>query len=131
MWQGKYIRWNPIPSYEGTRLYCEAIHDDWEGFRIWLRGEKSTEPMIIVRFDNKFMYVNSDEGDRLSKVESDTKMNFPHAFWTVEGSALIDEFHRQSLNMHKKHKIVHFAFLTCNDCIDVLSDREPVFHIDE
>ena len=30
MFIGRYIRWNPIPLLEGKRMYCEAVHDDWD-----------------------------------------------------------------------------------------------------
>ena len=120
-----------MPKYEGKRLYCEAVHDDWEGFRIWLRSEQCTEAMIIIRFDSIYMYVNSDEGKRLSKVKSDEKMSFPHAFWKVENSSLVREFHRQSVGVYEDDNVQHFAFLTCNDCIDVLSVEEPNFGTDE
>jgi hypothetical protein len=42
MWQGKYQKWNPIPHLENKRLYVGAVHDDWEGFRIWFGAEFST-----------------------------------------------------------------------------------------
>ena len=131
MWQGEYIRWNPIPNYEGARLYCEAVHDDWEGFRIWLRPEDKKSGMVIVRFESMLMYVNSDEGNRLSNVTSQEKMVFPHAFWKVEKSSLIKEFHRQSVGINEELKIKHFALLTCDDCIDILSVDEPTFETGE
>lgn len=124
MYQGHYNRWNPVPTLEGKRMHCEALHDDWEGFRIWL----STTPnnrMLVVRFPSVLFYANSDEGKRLAAVENE--LEFPHVFWKVEQSALIAEFHRQSLDAYKDLNITHYAFLTSNDCVDVLSTDEPVF----
>jgi hypothetical protein len=126
MYQGRYIRWNPIPTLEGKGMYCEAVHDDWEGFRIWL----SPDPrggMIIVRFESVLFYANSDEGKRLSSVENQSDLEFPHVFWKVEDSALVTEFHRQSLGTCDGLNITHYAFLTSSDCIDVLSADEPSF----
>ena len=126
MFQGRYIRWNPVLELEGARVYVEAVHDDLEGFRIWLRPP-SPGSTIIVRFDSPLFYANSDEGKRLSKVENSEQMKFPHVFWTVEDSALIAEFHRQSLGVYDDLKIKHFAFLSCGLCIDVLSVTDPTF----
>ena len=128
MWQGIYKRWNPVPYLEGKRLYLEAVHDDWEGFRIWLSSENRKLGVVaIVKFEQVQMYVNSDEMYRLSEVENGKELNFPHTFWKVEKSALLNEFHRQSVGIYEDAGIVHYAFLSCSDCIDVLSSSKPNF----
>ncbi|HEY9403053.1 MAG TPA: hypothetical protein VIQ24_10190 [Pyrinomonadaceae bacterium] len=129
MWKGIYKRWNPIPRLEGLRLYCEALHDDWEGFRIWLRPEDSSLGIIVVRFEAHLLYTNSDEMYRLAGIENKDEVQFPHAFWKVEDSSLVKEFHRQSVNIYENDPITHFAFLSCNDCVDVLSVNEPQFSL--
>jgi hypothetical protein len=126
MFQGRYVRWNPLLKFEGKRMYCEAVHDDWEGFRIWLSSEKPSR-MLIVRFEHAMFYANSDEGKRLSAVENDDEMDFPHVFWKVENSALLAEFHRHSSGTAESLEITHYAFLTSSDCIDVLSVGAPSF----
>jgi hypothetical protein len=126
MFQGRYVHWNPIAKFEGKRMYCEAVHDDWEGFRIWLSPEKPLR-MLIVRFEHAIFYANSNEGKRLSAVENDDEMDFPHVFWKVENSALLAEFHRQSSGTAESLDITHYAFLTSSDCIDVLSVGAPSF----
>ncbi len=131
MWQGKYQRWDPVPRLAGKVLYCEAVHDDWEGFRVWLRPEEPSLPMLIVKFASRLLYANSDEGDRLAGIRNMEEVKFPHAFWIVAESALVDEFHRQSVGIRANDKIVHYAFLSANDCIDVLSLEHPSFSYDE
>jgi len=126
MFQGRYVRWNPIPELEGQRMYCEAVHDDWEGFRIWFSPQKPSR-MLIVRFEHVLFYANSDEGKRLAQVENDAELKFPHVFWKVENSALLAEFHRQSLGTSESLEIIHYAFLSSSDCIDVLAVGEPSF----
>jgi hypothetical protein len=126
MYQGRYTRWNPVPEYDGKRMYCEAVHDDWEGFRIWLSPDPHAR-MLVVSFPSVLFYANSDEGKRLSKVENDEEMKFPHVFWKVENSSLVAELHRQSSGTTESLDITHYAFLSCSDCIDVLATEEPVF----
>jgi hypothetical protein len=126
MFRGRYIRWNPIPQLEGKRMYCEALHDDWEGFRIWLQPDPHGR-MLVVRFEHVLFYANSDEGKRLAPVEKGEEMRFPHVFWKVENSALVEEFHRQSAGTCEGLPITHYAFLTSSDCVDVLSVQEPSF----
>ena len=128
MWQGFYKKWNPIPILEDKCLYVEAVHDDWEGFRIWFTSENTKLGVIlIIKFEDALLYIKSNESFRLSSVENSEEMKFPHLFWKVENSDLIKEFHRQSLDIYKDWKIQHFALLSGEDCIDVLSVDEPTF----
>jgi hypothetical protein len=126
MFYGRYIRWNPVPLLEGKRMYCEAVHDDWEGFRIWLKPETGVS-MLIVVFPAVLFYACSDESRRLAKIANDAPLNFPHTFWTVEESTLIAEFHRQSCGTTDGLQITHYAFLSATDCVDVLSIVPPNF----
>lgn len=128
MWQGTYKKWNPVPKLEGKRLYVDAVHDDWEGFRIWFSLEnKNAGVVTIVRFERVLMYVNSDEMYRLSPVKNDGQIKFPHLFWKVEDSDLLKEFHWQSSQIYENDDITYYAFLSASDCIDVLSLKEPTF----
>lgn len=127
MWHGTYKRWNPLPSLEGARVYCEAVHDDWEGFRIWLRPEEHRLGIIVVRFEMHLFYANSDEGDRLASVANQDELQFPHPFWLVEDSALVTQFKRAAAGVRDRDTLAHYAFLTCNDCIDVIAAGAPVF----
>ncbi len=128
MWQGSYKKWNPIPLFEDKCLYVEAVHDDWEGFRIWFTSENTKLGVVlIIRFEVALLYVNSNESYRLSLVKNDGQMDFPHLFWKVEDSELIKEFHRQSVNIYEDWEIQHFAFLSGEACVDVLSISDPTF----
>ncbi len=128
MWQGIYKKWNPLPVFENKCFYVEAVHDDWEGFRVWFSSEnRNSGVVLIVRFDDILLYVNSNESYRLSKVGNSGEMKFPHLFWKVENSELIKEFNRQSVKIYEDLEIQHFAFLSGDDCVDVLSISEPIF----
>jgi hypothetical protein len=120
MWNGIYKRWSPIPDLDGQRVYLEAVHDDWEGVRIWLRPEDSTKPMGIFRFDIVEAYFASNESNRISKMLPEQELEFPHAFWKVENSELLEVVSKQSCGTEREG-LVHFSFLSCEDCIDVLA----------
>lgn len=104
-------------------MFAAAVHDDWEGFRIWLEPE--TGGTVMVTFPSHLFYANAPEGRRLSAVENSSEMCFPHVFWTVENSALITEFQRQAAGTADELGITHYAFLTSTDCIDVLATEQP------
>lgn len=128
MWQGTYKRWNPIPQLDGKCLYVDAVHDDLEGFRIWLSSEnKNFGVVAIAKFESVLLYTNSDESFRLSGIRNRDEVKFPHLFWKVEESELLSEFHRQSLQVYEDWDITHYAFLSGSDCVDVLSAEEPSF----
>ena len=63
MFQGRYIKWNPYPLCEGQRMSCEALHDDWEGFRIWFKSESG--PMLIAGLPPVLVYASSEDAARL------------------------------------------------------------------
>lgn len=128
MWNGFYEKWNPIPHLADERLYVEGVHDDWEGFRIWIGSENRKAGLVVViRFENRLLYTASDEGHRLSAVKNPEPLKFPHLFWKVSDSELVREFHRQSVGITEDRSVTHYAFLGVDDCIDVLSVEDPLF----
>ena len=128
MWHGQYQRWTPIETWSNSRVYVEAVHDDWEGFRIWLRHDDPEKGILIVRFEAAMLYDSSGEHDRVGKIKPDQpELEFPHVFWTVADSELLTVFHRQSCGFHKDRGVVHYAFLAVDQGIDVLSKTAPTF----
>lgn len=83
--------------------------------------------MLVVSFPHALFHANSDEGKRLSLVENDAELTFPHVFWKVENSALVAEFHRQSRGTAEGLGITHYAFLSSTACVDVLAIEDPTF----
>lgn len=114
-----------MPAFDGTRMSCEALHDDCEGFRIWFKPEAG--PMLIVTFPSVLFYASSEDGSRLSAMANEVPLQLPHLFWKVEQSALVAEYHRQSLGTRSQWNITHYAFPSTNEWIDVLATRPPVF----
>ena len=127
MWIGTYTKVDPIPKYSGMRFDVEAIHDDWEGFRIWFRPHDVTKPMLIAKFDSELFYSTSDESDRLDGSKNNIQSEFPHLFWKVTESNLVDEFKRQTAGVRAKDEIQHYCFMSCNQCVDVLSFSGPIY----
>ncbi len=128
MWNGTYKKWLPIPEWCNCRVDIEAVHHDWEGFRIWLRHHDPTKGVLIVRFDSQLLYDSGAESDRIGEIQPKGQdLKFPHVFWTVEDSELISIFHRQSCGIRTNQKLNHFAFLACNQQVDVIALTPPTF----
>jgi hypothetical protein len=126
MYHGHYTRWNPLPALEGKRMFCEAVHDNWEGFRIWLRPDAGGQ-VLVVSFGTVEFYAYGNTSPALFAIVASRLPSLEHVFWTVEDSALTAESHRQSCGTTDDLKLTHFAFLSASDCVDVLAVEPATF----
>jgi hypothetical protein len=117
--------WNPISDLP-TRLYVEAVHDDYEGFRILLRGEKASDRMLRVSFEMPLLYRKTDEGDRLRTIQNDARIK-EAVFFIVECSSLVEWLSTESYEVRDVNAMKHFLFACSNDLIDVVAESEPKF----
>jgi len=117
--------WRPVEDLP-EQMFVEALYDDYEGFRILLRGEKPDSKMLRVAFEDRLSYRNADE-TYLSKFWFSTpKETFRSNFFTVENSSYIDYFEEMSEGLHPSNwVIIHYAIYTQRDCIDILSYVPP------
>jgi hypothetical protein len=122
--QGRYCRWEPFPGIDG-RWYLDALHHDFEGFRLLLRGEDCTGPVLRLVFAAPLLYQAAEEGYRLAGPSADSELAPPHPFYTVERSSLVAEFHRASSGAYREWAVRHFAIHAADQCVDVLSVEEP------
>ena len=119
----KYEKWMPVESIP-RRMYCEAVHDDYEGFRILLKGEDPNSSVLRVSFESVLAYRNIDEGSLLKTLDL-IKDREIHPLYIVRDSSWLYWFHEESYNIHANNDIVHYSVMTPNDCIDILSEFEP------
>ncbi len=124
MHQGRYVRWEPFPGIAG-RWYVDALHHDFEGFRVLLRSELPTGPVLRLAFEAPLLYQAAEEGFRLAGPDADSELAFPHPFYTVERSSLVADFHRSSAGVYREWAVRHFAIYAADQCVDVLSVEEP------
>ncbi len=119
----KLIKWHPIEKIP-EKLYAEGIIDDYEGFRILLKGTEKTDKMLRIQFNVALAYRNSDEGDRLKSL-SEWASYEKHSLFQVDESNFIDWFLEQNYSKYKKEELVHYLIMTPNDVIDVISLEKP------
>ena len=102
------------------------VHDD-AGFRILLTAFPPTrDPRILeVRFDLPRAYRVIDEGYRLAQADL-FKAATHSLIYKVENSEFLAEFHRLSLGILQTFGIAHYLIVSANDCVDVLSETEPI-----
>jgi len=127
MWKGKYTELDFTPECKGMKFDLDAVHDDWEGFRIWFRPHDNTKGMLIASFDSELFYSSSDEGDRLARVDDNISNTGGYLLWKVTDSKLVEEFKRQTSGVRSDDDIHHYCFMTQNQAVDVLSLSAPIF----
>lgn len=126
-----YIQWLPLENIP-LRLVCDSIHDDEEGICIVLREQskpgkvsnKQATKVLKVLFDPAIAYRNIDESYR-SRTFDDHQERIGSLF-IVENSRWVSWLHEESYRMYADSNIIHYAFFTLNDSIDVLSEFEPI-----
>ena len=118
-----YKKWVPIQDIPSA-LYVEALHDDYEFFRILLKGKDSQSKMLRIFFDSIYAYRNVDESYRL-RTWNFFEGDRPSSLYTVDNSIWLKWFHEESQEVYIDRPITHYAIYTGQDCIDILSEFEP------
>ncbi len=116
--------WLPLEDFPSS-MYIEAIHDDYEGFRILLRGESPASKMLRVTFEDYLSYRNTDESYLLKVWHSNKKEVLGKVFYTVANSSYVDFFCEMTGGFYPDLKLTHYAIYTVSDCIDVISTVPP------
>ncbi len=119
-----YHIWEPIKGIP-SELFVEALHDDYEFFRILLKGKSPQSKMLRIYFDSIFAYRNLDESYRL-RTWNKFKGDRPSSLFIVENSKWLKWFHEESQGLYHENPIKHYAIHTVQDCIDILSEYEPL-----
>jgi hypothetical protein len=58
-------------------MYLEGLHNDYEGFRLLLKGAGDKARMLRITFDPVLAYRGIDEGDLISYERIDKDSNWP------------------------------------------------------
>jgi len=110
-------------KYEGL-YYCDALHDDNEGFRIILEHESGQGPMLKVTFGKFLAYQNIDESNRLKFWNEQKDIDEKYTFYEVENSSWVKWFVNENKGKYESSEIKHYMILTGQDVIEVLSYDE-------
>jgi len=118
------IKWNPKISNFPKTIYIEGLYDDYEGFRILVKGGDPSQMYKIV-FDNYLGYRNFDEGERIKSFDSYPANSQEWCLFISKDSKFIDWVIDESEGFVSKDNVIHFHIITPNDVIEVLSYEEP------
>ena len=118
-----YRAWEPVSNLP-QRMFCEGLHDDYEGFRVLLRGGSPTDSVLRIRFDSVLAYRNVDESFRLRTLYA-IAGDQPRALWIVDDSTWVQWLMAESLETLAASGLVHYVIFTPNDIIDIIADSAP------
>ncbi len=118
-----FIKWEPVSGIDKS-LTCESLHDDYEGFRIILKGRGKGSDLLRITFESPLAYMNINESNRLKTVNETVNIS-EFSLFIVENSSWVKWFNKESFDLHEMNKVIHYGMYTLEDCIDVLSDTEP------
>lgn len=120
-------RWN---SHElvADDYELKSLVQDLEGLTLVFLGRK-TEVTLVYR-EQLLSFRSCDEGDRWKTVDTVLADHGKHFFrgwlaYKVSESDYASWFSRETFGSTTTDEILHLAFVTANDIVDVLSLREP------
>lgn len=106
-------------------ISIEGIHDDYEGFRIIIRGY-NPDRVFKLLFDNYLGYRNFDESYRLKSIPQFPDNGKNWCLFISNDSEFIDWVVLESNGFLQKGNILHFFIVTTNDIVDILTFDEPI-----
>lgn len=127
----RWERWNS-PESVADDYELKSLVQDWEGLTLVFLGRK-TEVTLVYR-EQLLSFRSCDEGDRWKTVDTALADHGKHFFrgwlaYKVSESDYASWFFRETFGSTTTDEILHLAFVTANDIIDVLSLREPTVTI--
>jgi hypothetical protein len=120
----KYNKWEPVQGIE-NEMWVEALHDDYEGLRILLKGNSESSGILSISFPQYYVYRNVDESYRHKLWR---KGNFEQRDWCLfktAASEFIDWLFDESGGVYSKEEMIHYVIKTGADVIEVVANQTP------
>ncbi|WP_346353373.1 hypothetical protein [Azotosporobacter soli] len=123
-------KWEPINDTPIKLFGCRTI-DDKDGLTLFFVNEMWQKKLKISFEEGVLAFRVTDEGKRLKLIDF-LDETYGKAFYTewmlfkVTQSDYIEWFNEQTFSIYETFNIVHYAFLTGNEIIEVLATAEPI-----
>jgi len=122
----KIEKWMPILDVP-PKLYLEGLHDDYDGFRLLLKGEDLSGRFLKIEFTSHVGYRNIDESYRLKTLERFPILTSQWPLFVASNDEFINWIcfeSAETINNKLSHK--NYIICTPNDIVEVISNEEPV-----
>jgi uncharacterized protein (DUF433 family) len=119
-------KYQPWRSAEYPRLRREIVGVVWlpNQLRIEISDDGAGVPTLAVSFDLVRAYQGLDEGHRL--LDCPDWSGERALIYSSHTSAYLAAVRRNAAGMLDNLDLVHWMITSCNECVDVISEHEPV-----
>ncbi len=115
--------WKPFEDISG-KFYLEELKQNDDELILTFANESQNLKCLIISFDSFISYRNHDEGDLL-KTLNEQGSKLQHFLFMVKNSNYLQWFHQESCEVYIDKNVIHYAFATPDDVIDVLCEYPP------
>ncbi len=122
----KIVKWETSIENFPNAITIDGLYDDYEGFRILVRGGKPSNVYRISFGDYYLGYRNFDESERLKSLSQFPVNCREWSLFKADDSDFIDWVHSESNHIQLKEDITHFYIVTQNDIVEILCLKEPI-----
>lgn len=116
-------KWEPMKDIP-EKVYLQALHDDYEGLRIILKGSGNSRTFRI-KFNTNLGYRNTNESERLKMLDENPEFCGGWALFKVKDSDFIKWIITESNEIVHEGNIMHYIILTPDDIVEVVSKDNP------
>lgn len=121
----KIVKWDLSLKGFPKTLYIEGLHDDYEGFRILIKGGNPSK-LYRINFGTYYLgYRNFDESERLKSLHLFPCDCREWSLFKTKDSDFIDWLVDESKGIQSKDEITHYFIVTPNDMVEILCLSEP------
>lgn len=109
------------PDWSGTRVELFSMVLDQHGLTL---TASNADTEIVINFKS-MAFRQMDEGDALTIPWDQVEGGKQFFIGTVQESAYVDWFIRQSYGIHIKEELTHYVLAFNNDIVDVIAYKPP------
>jgi hypothetical protein len=120
-----FERWVPEACNIPKAINIDGVYDDYEGFRVLIRAAEGAERVYKIKFETYLGYRNIDESNRYRSLELFPCNSNEWCLFKTYNSDFINWIKNESGGKYDDDQIIHFAILTQNDILDILTLKEP------
>jgi hypothetical protein len=124
--ENKIAKWEPVANIP-SQLYLEGLHDDYEGFRLFLKGKDTSDRILKIQFTTYLGYRNIDETYRLKTLQKHRILTTGWPLFISKDDDFIAWIITESTGTVDNSK-PYFNYIICtpNDIVEVVSDETPI-----
>ncbi|WP_026676220.1 hypothetical protein [Fictibacillus gelatini] len=123
----QWQKWKPLEEFP-SKLWFDYLLQNRDGLKVQFESEDERKVEVIFGY-SALTHRVTDEGDLLQTIDfwSSEYGNdfFSWSLYKSSNSSFIDWFHEESCEKFEDEAIEHYAFITPNEIIEVLSAIPP------